>query len=343
MKKKSYFFIFTLLSWQVYTLQLTGSSCQIVSTDNADSIKIKKDKTQDSSLTKPKLEFIGRLYSDFVGLKADNPNGLIQTKFLFSYTRQYDSLKCTIPFKNSFEIVPFRNVVLADFAFSKIDQKNRELPVRYNSDDSISGYLNRLDLYQYAYFSVTGKLNLFTVRCFSKCEGDSVDKKHNCKTVTFLKSYESFRLYFDLIGTFYNTSIADSLKRSNMTSVNSIAWGINIRATFYPTSKSNLKAEIEYTHFFPSLFTHTYKEIAGPQYLAHTGLITQSMIDERKYAINSFDLVFVRNNDNKSAQFLRLSIIGNFFARPALTSPNLFYQLQLGTDFTLNDLFKKKE
>jgi hypothetical protein len=269
-----------------------------------------------NTFTHRKLEFRGKVFTDFEGIKADQPNGLIQTNLYFSYVRRYDSVKYS-------KIVPLRNIVLADFTFSKIEQNNRELPVRYLNQDSIYGYLNQLDLYQYANIKVTTKLNLITLELFENKD-------------------ESFRAYFDIIGTFYRTALHDSLKISDSKNVISIASGINLRMKYYADPKSKLSAELSYTYFKPSLFTGSYREIAGPQYLDHKGQITQDMVNEKKSGINIIDLI-IGHDGNNSTQFLRVSISGNYFFKQANTAPNIFYQIQMGLDYKLDNIFSSKD
>jgi hypothetical protein len=260
------------------------------------------------SAQKEILKFRGMLFSDFVGLNDDQPNGLIQANFYFSYERPYDT-------KIYPKLVPLWNIVLLDFTFSKIENDKYELPVRYVSNDSTKGYLNRLDLYQYSNMKALSKINL----------------------ATFIYP-KYFKVHFDLIGAFYRTAINDSLKLSNIENLMSVAVGINAKLRTEMDPKTKLSAELSYSYLLPNLFSNTYKEIGGQQYFEHPGQIPQDFVDEELSGINIIDLIIRHKGDN-AEKFLRISFCGNYFNKKENT-PNIFYQFQLGLSLDLFKLFE---
>ena len=257
------------------------------------------------------LEFRGKIFSDFVGIADDQPNGLIQTNFYFSYKRPYKKNPTTF----------FRNIVFADVTFSKLENRNRELPVRYNQSsnpDSIVGYLNRLDLLHYSHLMVTLKLNILTIEYL-----------------------DAFRFYVDYLGSFYRTAILDTLGLSNTNNVLSIAHGFNVKMKTNMDKKSNLAADLSYSHFWPRLFTSAYQEMAGSQYHEYNGVILPNMIQEEITGIDIIDLTIRHQGDN-SDQFLRVALFGNYFSRKGST-PNIFYQFQIGIGIKLSKILNNNE
>jgi hypothetical protein len=265
------------------------------------------DKGKARPLTYGKLEFRGKLFTDFVGINIDQPNGLIQTNGYFCYT---------FPHINKI-FIPFKNWVLADFTYSKIEDRNKLLPVRYsnpNNPDSLKAFFNRLDLYQYAYFRTATKINLFTINC-----------------------RQAFSIYTDVLATFYGTYIDDTMKISSAKSVTSIAIGYNIKMITTLDKKSLYTAEIAYSHLWPKLYSNFYEETARDQYNNYNGVISGELHAKNSgfTGIGILDLTLAHNVDNKEnrAQFLRVSIACNNLIGKDIPK-NIFFQLQLG--FTIN-------
>lgn len=265
---------------------------------------------QTDTLKKNPLKFGGMIFSDFVGINKDQPNGLIQTNFYFSWERPFDSQRYPT-------LIPLRNIVLIDLTFSKIENDLYQLPVRYVSEDSTKGYLNRLDLYQYANIKAISKLNLIT-----------------------FKVPNAFKAYIDIIGTFYRTAIKDSLKLSDGENVFSVALGINAKLKTEIDPITHLQAELSYCYFKPSLFSKTYQETGGPQYYEHHGQITQDIVNEDISGINIIDLI-LNYCGEKTKKYLRISFCGNYFGKKNST-PNIFSQFQVGVEFNLLSLFEGK-
>jgi len=121
-----------------------------------------------------KFEFRGVIFSDFVGIKDDQPNGLIQTNFYLSYTRPTKIIERKLSKKDSINIRTsgaqtnvesnkiegskikntrftfFRNIIILDVTFSNLDIQKRELPVGYNlvANNQYTRHVNKFDLLQ---------------------------------------------------------------------------------------------------------------------------------------------------------------------------------------------------
>lgn len=312
-----------------------------------------------------KFEFKGFVFSDFVGIQDDQPNGLIQTNVYFSYTRplrirpKIDTVKLNKKLKilandltnkterkvhrieNKIAKVDsarqprtqfylFRNIVLTDLTFSKIGNQNQELPVRYSlnaSGQPEKGYFNRFDLVQYANIIALAKLNIFTIE------------------------WPDFAtLYFDVIPVFYNTSISDSLRiNENVTkknsSVYSIAFGSNVKILTEQDKRTHLSAEVSYSFFIPQLYSSNYFDKANTQIKEHSGIISPNMILPTKH--NGIEILDVRIQHSppksKVSTFLRISFFHNVFVKQFAkqnTPRNMFVQFQLGASINLEKIIK---
>jgi hypothetical protein len=256
-----------------------------------------------------KLEFRGKAYTDFIGVNVDQPNGLFQTNVYFSYARPHLTRNFILLY----------NIVLADLTLSKIEERNRELPVRYNSALD-TGYFNKTDLYQFAFIRAITKINVFE-----------------------LYWPDAFSFYVDFTGSFHRTAIRDTMKLSDAGSVTSLAFGWNCKLITKEDKHSKLSAEFSFTHLWPRLFSDFYQQTAQPQYIAHTGTIQHLMVHEvtKKEkiftGIDIFDLTLSHRGEKNSLQFLRISVAGNYFS-PKEVSRNVFCQLQLGVELSIDEL-----
>lgn len=256
------------------------------------------------------LKFRGMIFSDIVGIKDDQPNGLIQTNFYFSYERPDISDKSTL--------IPLKNIVLVDITLSKIENDEYKLPVRYVSQDSTKGYLNQLDLLQYAHIKAASKFNLI---CYH------------------LK--DDFDIYFDLLAGFFRTAIYDSLKISNTKNLNTLTYGINVKLRTKEDKTTNLAADFSYCYLKSILFSDVYQAIGGPQNMEYPYQLTQDIVNKEISGINIIDLT-IRHVQEKTDKFLKIAICGNYFGRKGNT-PNIFYQFQIGIGFNILNWFESAE
>ena len=126
-------FTMTLNSQEVNQIKLKTDSTSKKSTDQkCDTICFNNKKWCNH-----KFEFEGYLFSDFVGIKDDQPNGLVQTNVYFCYTRPVRTrpLKKEQKKKLGFYTYPLKNVVFIDITLSKLGNQNLQLPARYSQYD----------------------------------------------------------------------------------------------------------------------------------------------------------------------------------------------------------------
>jgi hypothetical protein len=251
-----------------------------------------------------KLVFSGKIFSDFVGLNIEQPNGLLQTNGYFCYT---------FPHKDRvFNLL--KNWVLADITFSKIEDRNKKLPLRYDSPGTgtpVTGYFNRLDLYQYAHLRTVSKVNLFSIHCKNTLD-----------------------IYADFIASFYSTAIEDTMKITSASSVTSIACGYNFKMITVKDEDSKYWAAISYSHLFPKLYFNTFQENATDQYNSYRGVITTNHLEDSPNSkiyfpgIGILDLIMAYDGA-KSTKYLRVSVSSNNLIGKK-TPKNIFFQMQLG-------------
>jgi outer membrane lipoprotein-sorting protein len=149
--------------------------------------------------------FEAHIFSDFIGLQEDKPNGLIQTeveKRININTRQIKMNRRLFPLFKSFGIFQY---VQPTITLSKLEKHNKKYvlgdldSIRYkpgiNTNDTSKlvknshRYATPLDLYQHQSFSVGADLNVFFL------------SNHNLK----------FNIYFNIGGRLGITPVVDSL------------------------------------------------------------------------------------------------------------------------------------
>ena len=310
------------------------------------------------------FEFKGFLFSDFVGIQDDQPNGLVQTNIYFSYKRPVrtrpkktkealdlelselrknasnkgDSYKINRMEKRILRSYPsrqpmtqpylFRNVVITDITFSKIGNQNQSLPVRYSDTTGgkpVHRFLNRFDLVQYSNVIALTKLNILTIDF----------PKFAC-------------LYLDVIPVYYNTTISDSLRKDvsgswKKINVTSIAFGGHMKLKTKRDKISNLSGEVSYSYFIPQLYTPNYRFI-GTQLKDHDGVVTEGMIlESQDRSVQILETrIEHRKPDSKLSTFFRIAYFHNVF-RKKHTPGNAFVQFQVGVSYEISNVFSQKE
>ncbi len=287
-----------------------------------------------------KMEFCGFIFSDFVGIKDDQPNGLVQTNFYISYLRptkirydkvcNKDSVKnkiCWNPFPrlnkkltidstqtNHLGVFIARNAVLLDITFSKMENENRELPVRY---DTITHgrYLNKYDLLQYANVISLSKINIATFRW------------HNVLST-----------YLDYTPIFYSTAVLDTLLRKDAFRISSIAHGFNLKVSTVKDKESKLSADCSFSVFLPHIISGNFSDSA--EYQMKENITGQQIVPHKKYpsAIQAIDIRIARDIDKKISAFLRFAAYGNFLCRKEDEPRNNFVQFQLGATLNIDKI-----
>jgi hypothetical protein len=272
---------------------------------------------------KHKFEFRGYLFSDFVGVNDDQPNGLLQTNIYFCFTRpvkQYpvDRKNNGVNYKIA-KWYLFKNIVVTDITLSKMGLQDRELAVRYDSTlkmQNKGGYLNRFDLLQYANVITMTKVNVVSL---------------NWKQIA--------SCYIDVMPIYYSTLIADTLRTNKATNVSNIAFGANIKLKTEPVAitksiqNSTISAEISFSIFWPRLYSDYYIDKAA--YQIKEPSIQNSLIVSNKCpkSIQAIDLRVEYSPDIKNRNtsiYFRFSIYNNVFRNYSSTVGNVFAQFQLG-------------
>lgn len=265
---------------------------------------------------KQKFEFRGTVFTDLVGLVYDQPNGLVQTHALFSYTRP-SLVYETTPGRNAGlckRTYFLRNIVLLDVTISKIASQDSELPVRYGigTEDTLS-YLNRFDLVQYAQIFVSGKINILTY-----------------------KWPEVLSVYFDFIPLIYNTRLSDSLSTKEKNNVTTFAYGLNMKVITKESEKTRFSAEASFSFFRPVLYSQYYSDHASLQIKEP---VIGNLVPHDKYSknIQMIDIRIKHHPKNKKVcSFLKFSVVGNFI-KPNDVPGNIFFQFQLGSGINFSN------
>ena len=82
--------------------------------------------------------------------------------------------------------------------------------------------------------------------------------------------------------------------------------------------------------------------MGGQKYIEHPGTIPQDFVNEEMSGTSIIDLIVHHGDPKKTQQFLKISFCGNYFTKKQNT-PNIFYQLQLGINWDLSNIFGGKE
>jgi hypothetical protein len=272
---------------------------------------------------KPKFQFVGMLFGDFVAIDNDKPNGLIQTNAYLSYTRPVTWCKCQVNHKKKVDynnkfvrVYPLRNIVITDITLSKIGNQIRYLPVRYMSGDTTKKSFNRFDLLQYSNIIALTKINFLT-----------------------LEYLKSTKFYFDFIPMFYNTPIHDSLG-SFKSNVCTIAFGWNLKVK--TEISDHFEAEIAFSVFRPNLFSNIYSDRTALQYKENKGplLTEKDMLHSGGHTIQVIDLIVgYEPKKDVSKIFFRFVSYQNLFDGKHVPK-NLFVQILLGTSIDFDKFIK---
>lgn len=304
--------------------------------------------------------FRGKIYSDFLGIEDDQPNGLLQTEAFFSFPLFRRELVIA---KNKAAVSIFRNVLAPSFVISKLDDKSRYLDARYYDHpvDSTTRNLHTLDLIQYANWSNSIQLNLLTLKSPSPKDKDS----------------PRWLFYVDAIGYHFRTGIKDTLRTNSQEfNLNSFASGFQMKLELRPElADKRFELDIDYSRFQLHLFNGSYRQMLGSQIInadlyPNEEFTYSDVYDvdklQLRLTINSFKkvkkveeikTVKVDASGNKISEeidrvekeekasspvkaYIRFSYFGNFF-EPSRETQNNFAQIQLGVELKLENLLSK--
>jgi len=322
MKNSIFFTMINIFFSQILIL----STSQFTLSQDWNYTKVKRESVKqdpDSIPTEDKFfHYRYRIYSDFVGINDDQPNGLLQTEIYFSWPLS----------KNTYEKGPkfFNNLVIPDFAILKIDDKNRFLNV-IHFPDTISVFkkgINSLQFLQYASLRSSAKLNILKLK------------------------FSDYSVYLDILGSCYRTGINDTTKSEPEKFINSFGAGLN----FFVNSRKFLKGPTEnlygfkldlvFTIFWHDIISNEYTLVKVIQDDLDERLIKDKNISEYKGPLSIIQTQVVYNPpDQKTEYFLRFS----YFTYLTALFQNRefeysFIQLQLGISKLIDEnFFGKKE
>lgn len=266
--------------------------------------------------------FEAHIFSDFVGLNDDKPNGLIQTevaKRININSHQWRTCKALYPFVKSFGIFQF---ITPSVTLSKLEQHNKRLvlgdldSLRINSDNNdltkldknVHRYTTPLQLYQYQSFSAGVNLN---VLFFSN---------HNLK----------YNLYVNMGARLGITPVTDStttIDQNNITktgvtndfAVNTLQLVPEARLLFLPEERFNLSIAYQMTcikSFSNQVQMLTFDKNDPTKFIA-----------KKSQWLSTYELLMSfntsKNNDNKLFGRVRFTSESNNYN-------NNFAQVQIG-------------
>jgi len=159
--------------------------------------------------------FTLNIFSDFVGVNQNNPNGLIQTEF----SKRINFFTKRIGLFRQFGIGILTHV-MPSFELTKIEQNNREMPLmQYQVNDStITNYANPLQILRYSTANVKTEVNLVDI------QGAALNVHVNG--------------FIGMTVTHVNDSILeDGVKMNVDESINSFLAGGNMKFIFNPENK----------------------------------------------------------------------------------------------------------
>jgi hypothetical protein len=266
--------------------------------------------------------FEARIFSDFIGLQEDKPNGLIQTeveKRININTIQWQVTRALFPIFKSYGIFQY---ILPNITLSKLEQHNRHYvlgdldSIRYNPGTNDTSKLQRhshryatpLDLYQHQSFSVGCDLNVLFLA------------NHNLK----------FNMYFNIGGRLGITPVVDSLTDVTPTSITKTGitreYSINtlqivpqVKLVFLPEERFNFSMSYQAMYIKPFA--------SGVELLGFTKEDPSKFQLQRNKWLNTMEML-LSFNVNKSGE-------GKVFARARFISEianykSNFAQIQIG-------------
>lgn len=336
--------------FHLYNKKMESDIIKPISAQLQDIIDIKKteNKTGQQSTIDPtnNIKFNMAVFSDAKGFNKDQPNGLIQTEFGFSW----DLIKNPIRSTNNFNFYLLKNLVLPTINLlqTKSDSSFRYTPIHYvktgNTVDSLTfkSTLNvhTLDLIKYAHYSISGKLNALTIQSKGKY----------------------FTFFIDLYGVFYASGVSyDSLllkelnikPQDSKREVYSVGGGFNLKTKFNPQN-SQFSMEASITQFGLTLLSNNdisqnYGHLYTPDYNLQNYSKDNLNISKGFNGITIYTIQIrystLNNAKNKgeTGLFLRLnfftnSILSIIDGTTSINYGNNYTQIQIGIKKNISDL-----
>ena len=188
------------------------------------------------------------MFSDFVGLNENNPNGLVQVEFtkrINLWTKRTDAWLNSG--KGRF------THLLPSFEISKLEENNRSIELsQFKNGVQITNYLNPLELYRYSYARISNEINIYDL------QGPSVSVHLNA---------------FGGIGitNVKDTVLVNAVETPYDENVNTLMYGANVKFLFNPESRWSYQLSSRFTKLkplsdnfnFASIEKNEYKEEAN--------------------------------------------------------------------------------
>lgn len=171
------------------------------------------------------------LFSDFVGLNENNPNGLVQAEFT-KRINLWTKRTSFWPF-NKLGGVGVLSHMTPDLQFTKIEENNRSIGLsQFNNIGEITYFLNPLELYRHNYVRISNEVNLLDL------QGASVSFHMNA---------------FGGIGI---TNVKDTVEMNGVETsfdenVNTLMYGANLKLLFNPESRWSYQLSSKFNKLEP--------------------------------------------------------------------------------------------
>ncbi|NOX47900.1 MAG: hypothetical protein GXO89_13070 [Chlorobi bacterium] len=255
--------------------------------------------------------FAAKIYSDLMGFKKDDPQGIIQVEVekklnIFTWRKQFRQW-------HNWGVISYTKPMIT---LSKLEEKDKGLFLRYRDDYKHNltepvKYASTLDLFRHEIFSIGNEMNLFLL--------DS----RSLKSTLFIDGGFLFGQseVIDSLWVYKNGKIAFSENPDNY-KVNVLRFYPKATISVYPDERYSFSAS--YSHSWYYAMTNDFVQVANSDYYAATGK------DSEHYGRNQFNSV-----ELKAKIKLDKSTTGNWFLRYRYNWQQRFWntgfsQLQLG-------------
>ena len=184
------------------------------------------------------------MFSDFVGLNENNPNGLVQVEFtkrINLWTKRTDS-NFRASGKGRF------THLLPSFEISKLEENNRSIELsQFKNGVQITNYLNPLQLYRYSYARISNEINIYDL------QGPSVSVHLNA---------------FGGIGitNVKDTVLVNAVETPYDENVNTLMYGANVKFLFNPESRWSYQLSSRFTKLKPLSDSFNFASVEKNEY-----------------------------------------------------------------------------
>ncbi len=288
------------------------------------------DEQQSLNKLLPKTSYV--IYTDLEGFKNDQPNGLVQSEFYFTWFLNSKLFNNEKP-----QLFAARNMMLG-INFTKLENNLRYKQVGYSIDttgdlNDTMRFLNAIDLVRY--------MNLYSYI------------RVNFLTASIPKPFPQ-RLYVDGQLDFYDTGVHDTLLSSPDFGIHSWGYGINLKyATKFSPGVSPVNVELGAEFFGIRMHNNNILMKNEALYFPDDNPLNNTFNPDASkrnayfWAIKPV-LMYSPDKDKPDSHiFFRGSFYNNLFTRDVnadnTNHSNTYLQLQIGYEGKLSDLFPAKK